>query len=160
MGIDAFGINDIMEQQHVIHPVIKWLCLIVIPAFVGSYGSDYLMTLKHENMKVSVIRILLAMALSFAITFALLDILLEINKMPLIPLISLILGLLGFELINGLSSIENILVLLKKLSDVLSSFTTVIRHLNEARKTHAKPEQKGVGESDAGNIKNTDEGNT
>jgi len=141
--------HDILFQPDLISPVIMWVCFIIMPGFVGAYASDYIKKLKHEEMKVSLIRVILATVIACIITFIFMDWLIEINRKPVIPFITLVLGLLGFELLHGLSSINNIVALLKKLSKVLTHIVDMIDQVNEARKLIAAKRGKKDGEQDA-----------
>jgi len=139
-------------QLDLINPIITWVCFIIIPGFVGAYASDYLKTLKNEEMKVSLVRVILATAISCVITFIFLDWLIEINRKPVVPFVTLVLGLLGLELLHGLSSIDNIVGFLKKLSNMLTAVLHLAGQVNEVRKLTALNEKKDRdGEQDAEN---------
>ena len=146
-------VTSILLQPELINPIIMWACYIVIPGFVGAYASDFIKTLRHEEMKVSLIRVILATVLSCVINFIFVEWLIEINRKALIPFICFVLGLLGFELLHGLSTIDNIVALLSRLSKVLTFIMDVLEQANEVRKLAATKRGKRGVEKDAGNTK-------
>jgi len=129
------------EQLEWVNEFIKCTVYIVLPALVGSYASDYFKTLKQEDIRISFRRIILAAAIAVVITFIFLDWLIYTNRRALLPLVSLVFGLLGFELLYGLSSIDNMVTLLKKISSLLNPIFLLIRQINEVRILTSKQDQ-------------------
>jgi len=131
----------VYEQMEWVNELIKWTVYIVLPALVGSYASDYFKTLKQEEMRISFRRVILASAIAVAISFIFLDRLMLADRRAILPIISLVLGLIGFELLHGLSSIDNMVALLRKISTLLSPILTLIRQVNEVRTLAATQKQ-------------------
>jgi uncharacterized protein YacL len=143
--------NEMFAQQELVNQFITWMVFIILPAFAGSYASDYLKTLKHQEMKISLVRILLSAVIACIIAFIFVDWLIEINKKPILPFATFVLGMLGFEILHGFSSLDNMVALLKKLTKVMAPIVTIVGQINEVRKMSAKLEaQKKDGETDAG----------
>lgn len=130
-----------MEQMEWINGLINWAVFIILPAFVGSYASDYFKTLKQEDMKISFRRVVLASTIAIAISAIFLNWIIYTNRREILLFVNLVLGLLGFELLYGLSSIDNMITLLKKISALINPITTLIRQINEVRAMTTKKEQ-------------------
>lgn len=122
-----------MQQMEWINGLINWAVFIILPAFVGSYASDYFKTLKQEDMKISFRRVILASAIAIAVSAIFIEWIIYTDRREILLFVNLILGLLGFELLYGLSSIDNMITLLKKLSSLIKPITTLIRQINEVR---------------------------
>ena len=121
-------------EQELVNEIITWVVYIVLPAFAGSFASDYFKTLKQENMRISLIRVVLASVLAIIISLVLLDHFSSlVERKGLIAFASIIFGLLGFEIMYGLSSIENMAALIKKITALFSPIFALARQINELR---------------------------
>ena len=130
------------DEQVRINEIITWIVYIILPAFVGGYAGDYFKTISHKNMKISITRVLLAAVIATIISLALLDFINMAERMALLAFISFILGMLGFEFLYGMSSIDNIVVYLKKISSLLSPIIALAGQINELRALALKQKQK------------------
>ena len=121
-------------EQETVNELITWVVYIVLPAFAGSFASDYFKTLKQDNMRISLIRVVLASVIAIIISLVLLDHFLNLTeRRALVAFISIIFGLLGFEILYGLSSIENMVVLIKKVTALFSPIFALAKQVNELR---------------------------
>ena len=132
----------IYEELERINEIITWVVYIILPAFVGGYASDYFKTISHEKMKISIKRVLLAAVIATIISFALLDFINMAERMALLAFISLVLGMIGFEILYGMSSIDNMVILLKKLSSLLGPIFVLMGQINELRAIAIKQKSK------------------
>jgi len=131
----------VIENLELFNDIILWVVFIILPAFVGSYASDYFKTLSKENMRLSIKRIFLATVIAVIITQVFLDWLIYTDRRAILPFTSLVLGLLGFELLHGMSSLENMVSLIKRLSLLISPIVGLIRQVNEVRSVLASQKQ-------------------
>lgn len=113
--------------------LILWVVYIILPAFVGSYASDYFKSLNQEALRLSMKRILLATVIAVIITKLFLEGMIDAQRRAMLPFICLVLGLLGFELLHGMSSLENMIGLIKQLSKLIVPLIVLAREINEVR---------------------------
>lgn len=111
--------------------IIILIVYIVLPSFVGSYASDYIKTLRQQNIKVNFKKAILSSIITIIIVRSFLDWILYIDRRELLPLISLIIGLLGFEILYGFSSLDNIVILLKRVSLIIGRIINIVKQISE-----------------------------
>lgn len=121
------------HQLETVNHLMIWTVYMILPAFVGSYASDYFKTLKKDEIKISLNRIVLATVIAVIISQVFMEWFLDSGRRAILPFVSLVFGLLGFELLHGLSSIENMVTLIKNISKLISPISSLINQIHELR---------------------------
>lgn len=138
-------IYTIVANLELFNSLILWVVYIILPAFVGSYASDYFKSLNQEELRLSIKRILLATVIAVIITQLFLDWMIYTERRAILPFTSLVLGLLRFELLHGMSSLDNMVALIKRLSKLVSPMIALVRQINEARSVLAGQKRESDG---------------
>ena len=141
----------VYEEQVRVNEIITWVVYIILPVFVGGYASDYFKTVSQKNMRISINRVLLAAVIATIISLALLDFINMAERLALLAFISLVLGMVGFEFLYGMSSFDNMVVLLKKITSLFSPILSLAGQINELRAFAIKQKLK-----DASNDENSE----
>lgn len=89
---------------------------IIIATLAGSYGKDYLRIMQSPKPeKVSITTICLSTVTATIAMYGLADFVADKFGEKMLPFISLIMGLIGFQLLEKLSTIEGVLNLTKQI---------------------------------------------
>ena len=94
---------------------MDFICIFVC-CCLGSLIKDMYNTTTGKETKVKLIRIAISTIVSSILIFSFEDILLKTVSVKILIFISFIAGLVGFELASKLTSLENILKILSKIS--------------------------------------------
>ena len=105
------------------------LSVVVVLSFFGSIGKDYLRFFKF-HLKMNLIRILLSTVTSSICVFAGSERIVALTGIRGLMAASFIIGLVGFDLLQRLSSLDGLISLVENLLDIM-------RAANET--THGKP---------------------
>lgn len=107
------------------------LLLIFLLSFFGSIGKDYLRMFNMQK-HMSLSRILLSTITSTVFIFALCDMIVEYCGVKGLMCVSFISGLLGFELLQRISTIGG---LIKFIGNILETYSSIRETLSQNKKT-------------------------
>lgn len=115
--------------------------LIALPSFIGALSSDYVKTLQGTYLKVKVGRVLASGAFAtFVGVSAFYNYFKSIDNMNLLMLICFLVGMIAFELVQYLATLDGWLKLVGKLKNILIPVFQMLSAFNEFRKSY-----KGLG---------------
>ena len=116
--------------------------LIMLSALAGSYAKDYQRAIKCGSGRVDMRRVFLSDVTATVVMFALSDYVVDKWGMKVLITLSFIAGLIGFQLLEKLSTIEG-------LKDLILDYLAFRRGEGERpKKPHAKKSKKDEGEED------------
>lgn len=101
--------------------LIDWnFIVILLVALAGSYCKDYLRIMNSQQLeKLSISHILLSTLTATILTYSLSEIVLEHYGSKIILLLAFVNGLLGFQIMQRLSSVDDILELAKSIVELI-----------------------------------------
>ena len=112
--------------------------VIFLLSFFGSVGKDYLrMFAMQKHMSLS--RILLSTITSTVFIFALCDTIIEYSGVKGLMCVSFISGLLGFELLQRVSTIGG---LIKFIGNILETYSTIRETITQNKKVEQSEKEK------------------
>ena len=124
--LEIIKIEDILE-----------ICIIFFFSFIGSFAKDYLKMIRlSKRVYFNFIEIILSTCTASVITYALSIHIQQYAGTRGLVLVSFVIGLLGFELLIRLSSINGVITLLTTLIDLY--------HHNEINKKQKRVNEKKV----------------
>ena len=94
-------------------------CIVLLLAFVGSVAKDYIAAFNGEH-KLSIVRILLSTVTACLLIMVFSDFLIDKLGIKGLVGVSFFAGLIGFELLQDISSIDGLLKLVNKVTAILS----------------------------------------
>ena len=94
-------------------------CIVLLLAFVGSVAKDYIAAFNGEH-KLSIVRILLSTVTACLIIMVFSNFLIDNLGIKGLVGVSFFAGLIGFELLQDISSIDGLLKLVNKVTAILS----------------------------------------
>lgn len=128
--LEIIKIEDILE-----------ICIIFFFSFIGSFAKDYLKMIRlGKRVYFNFIEIVLSTATASVITYALSVHIQQYVGTRGLVLFSFIIGLLGFELLIRLSSINGVITLLTTLIDLYRN-NEISQKQKRVREKKTKPEQ-------------------
>ena len=95
------------------------LCIVLLLAFVGSVAKDYIAAFNGEH-RLSIVRILLSTVTACLLIMVFSDFLIDKLGIKGLVGVSFFAGLIGFELLQDISSIDGLLKLVNKVTAILS----------------------------------------
>ena len=95
------------------------LCIVLLLAFVGSVAKDYIAAFNGEH-KLSIVRILLSTVTACLLIMVFSNFLIDNLGIKGLVGVSFFAGLIGFELLQDISSIDGLLKLVNKITAILS----------------------------------------
>jgi hypothetical protein len=95
------------------------LCIVLLLAFVGSVAKDYIAAFNGEH-RLSIVRILLSTVTACLLIMVFSDFLIDKLGIKGLVGVSFFAGLIGFELLQDISSIDGLLKLVNKITAILS----------------------------------------
>ena len=99
--------------------VILIFCIVLLLAFVGSVAKDYIAAFNGEH-KLNIVRILLSTVTACLIIMVFSNFLIDNLGIKGLVGVSFFAGLIGFELLQDISSIDGLLKLVNKVTAILS----------------------------------------
>ena len=94
-------------------------CIVLLLAFVGSVAKDYIAAFNGEH-RLSIVRILLSTVTACLLIMVFSDFLIDKLGIKGLVGVSFFAGLIGFELLQDISSIDGLLKLVNKVTAILS----------------------------------------
>lgn len=94
-------------------------CIVLLLAFVGSVAKDYIAAFNGEH-KLSIVRILLSTVTACLLIMVFSNFLIDNLGIKGLVGVSFFAGLIGFELLQDISSIDGLLKLVNKVTAILS----------------------------------------
>ena len=104
--------KDLITIQFVLNIILQ-LLIIFFPAVIGSYAKDYLDIIHGKIKKIKIGKIIVSSITSTVIVFGFWDVIMEIFGFRALLLASFLSGVVGFQILEKISTIEGIFKILE-----------------------------------------------
>ena len=129
---------DIKLDPVFLSTVIRFCLFVFLPAFLGSYGSDYFRTFTGKNYKVRLSRVFFGATTSCIINAALFyDYFIGKGQLNYLAGLSFLFGCVGFEIMGHLATLEgwlSLVTLFRKIADPVLKFLVEFQAFRKQRR--------------------------
>lgn len=148
------GLNDAWTSILSPNDIVTLLVIFLL-GFFGSIGKDYLRMFSfHQHMSLS--RVLLSTVTSTIFIFAVSDVVIEYSGIKGLMCVSFIFGLLGFEVLQRISTIGG---LFRFIVNMVQTYVSIRETLNQTKNTHTNLENDTMSDETNNNTEEQDDRN-